>query len=167
MHNKRFYAPALLLLAVFLPHLQGHAQKPGDFAITIHQETDFRATPHQLYAALTGSEAFSACTKKSFPSFSATSATIDAVPGGSFSVFDGHIVGRIVELVPDERIVEAWRVVDWPVGIYSIVRFEFHQSQTGTTIVFDHTGFPEGLKEHLASGWQEHYWAALAKYLQQ
>ena len=162
-------------LVVFLLHLSAGAQvaqptmseKPGtDSAITIHQETEFKASPAQLYQVLMSSKAFSDCTKKSFPSFSAASARIDAVVGGGFSLFDGHIVGRILELVPNERIVEAWRVVDWPAGIYSIARFEFRANGTGTTIVFDHTGFPKGLKEHLASGWQEHYWDAPSKYLQ-
>jgi hypothetical protein len=32
-------------------------------------------------------------------------------------------------------------------------------------IVFDHTGFPQGLGEHLASGWKAHYWAPLEKLL--
>ena len=49
--------------------------------------------------------------------FTASSAKIDPVVGGTFSLFDGHIIGRILELVPDQRIVEAWRVVDWPAGV--------------------------------------------------
>ncbi len=32
---------------------------------------------------------------------------------------------KILELVPDQRIVEAWRVKDWPAGVYSIAKFEF------------------------------------------
>ncbi len=166
MLKKIYYQPAIFSLVVFLLHLPASAQGT-DSAITIHQEMEFKASPSQLYEALISSKAFSDCTKKSFPSFSAASARIDAVAGGSFSLFDGHIVGRILELVPNERIVEAWRVVDWPAGIYSIARFEFRANKTGTTLVFDHTGFPKGLKDHLASGWSEHYWAALSKYFGQ
>ena len=81
-------------------------------------------------------------------------------------MFDGHIVGRILELVPGQRIVEAWRVVDWPAGAWSIARFELKAKGSGTHLIFDHTGFPDGLKEHLATGWQQHYWDALAKFLQ-
>src|SRR5260370_40154486 len=44
--------------------------------------------------------------------------------GGTFSLFAGHIVGRRLELVPNERIVQAWRVLPWPEGIYSIARLE-------------------------------------------
>jgi activator of HSP90 ATPase len=144
--------------------MTGHADSAN--RIVIHQEVDFGIRPERLYQALLSSEQFSACTKKSFDIFTATSARIDAREGGTFSLFDGHIIGRILELVPGKRIVEAWRVVDWPDGIYSIARFDFEPMGTGTRLNFDHTGFPEGLKEHLATGWQQHYWDALIRYFQ-
>src|SRR4051812_2467865 len=80
--------------------------------ITIHQEVTFKVSPQRLYGTLLSSKEFSACTKKSFNSFTESSASIDSTVGGTFSLFDGHIIGRILELVPNERIVEAWRVVD-------------------------------------------------------
>ena len=134
--------------------------------ITIHQEVYFGVVPEQLYKALLSSEQFSASTKQSFDMFTASSANIDAREGGSFSLFDGHIIGRILELVPGKRIVEAWRVVDWPEGVYSIARFDLVPKGPGTQLSFDHIGFPEGLKQHLTSGWQQHYWDALGKYFQ-
>ena len=134
--------------------------------ITIHQEIYFKISSRRVYDALLSSKQFSECTKKSFADFSSMSAKIDSTPGGTFSVFDGHIIGRILELVPNVRIVEAWRVVDWPAGIYSIAKFEFKAQGTGTQLIFDHTGFPLGLKQHLAIGWQQHYWDALIKYFQ-
>ncbi len=134
--------------------------------ITIHQEINFSVPPKRLYEVLLSSKEFSACIKKSFDAFSATSANIDSTTGGAFSLFDGHIIGRIVELVPGQRIVEAWRVVDWPAGVYSIAKFELKAQGSGTKLIFDHVGFPAGLKEHLTIGWQEHYWDALAKYFQ-
>jgi activator of HSP90 ATPase len=130
----------------------------------IHQEVDFTVSPQQLYNALLSSKQFSESTKKSFDMFTAMSAKIDSTVGGTFSVFDGHIIGRIIELVPNQRIVEAWRVVDWQAGVYSIAEFQLKAKGSGTQLIFDHTGFPAGLKEHLAIGWQQHYWDALAKY---
>jgi len=85
--------------------------------------------------------------------------------GGAFSLFDGHIIGRNVELVPNKRIVQAWRVVDWPAGMYTTVKFELTSQGSGTHLVFDHTGFPEKWRDHLAAGWQSHYWDQLARYL--
>ena len=85
--------------------------------------------------------------------------------GGAFTLFGGHIVGRHIDLVANERIVQAWRVVDWNPGIYSIARFELTELGSGTKLVFDHTGFPEGEGRHLADGWKANYWQPLDKYL--
>ena len=176
--SKMMMAISLLIIATsFAPHLafaQDKSNKSSTSAtdhsqqcsITIHQEVDFKVAPHQLYETLLSSKEFSASVKKSFPNFSDNSATINPTVGGTFSLFDGHIIGRILELIPDHRIVEAWRVVDWPAGVYSIATFELKPKALGTTLIFDHVGFPEGLKEHLAEGWQQHYWDALNKYFQ-
>jgi len=85
--------------------------------------------------------------------------------GGAFTLFGGHITGRHIELAPDQRIVQAWRVVDWIPGVYSIVKFELTEQGSDTKIIFDHTGFPEGKAQHLAEGWKANYWEPLQKYL--
>ena len=125
--------------------------------ITIHQEVDIKANPQAVYKALLDT--------KQFSEFSGMSALIDPAVGGTFSVFNNHIIGRNLELIPNQRIVQAWRVVDWPAGVYSIARFEFTSRGSGTHLVLDHTGFPEDLRDHLAEGWQLHYWDLLTKYL--
>jgi activator of HSP90 ATPase len=83
--------------------------------------------------------------------------------GGAFTIFGGHITGRQVDLVPNERIVQAWRVDGWNTGVYSIAKFDLVEQASGTKIVFDHTGFPPGLGKHLAAGWKAHYWEPLQK----
>jgi activator of HSP90 ATPase len=128
----------------------------SDKSITIHQEIDFNVSRERLYDALLDAKQFSA--------FSGRPAEIDREVGSAFSLFKGHIVRRNLELVPNERIVQAWRVVTWPAGAYSIARFELKPQGTGTRIVFDHIGFPEGLHDHLAEGWEENYWSLLKKF---
>src|SRR6266446_3062341 len=130
----------------------------SDKSITIHQEIEFNATPQQLYDALLDS--------KQFSEFSSRSAEINREVGGAFSLFKGHIIGRNLELVPNQRIVQGWRVVTWPEGAYSIARFDLKSQGSGTHVVFDHIGFPEGLRDHLAQGWEENYWSLLKKYFQ-
>jgi activator of HSP90 ATPase len=126
-------------------------------SVTIHQEVDFAATPHRLYEALLDTKQFSA--------FSGRPAEINREVGGAFSIFGGHIVGRNLELVPNQRIVQAWRVVTWPEGIYSVVKFELKAQGSGTRLTLDHAGFPEDQRDHLAEGWESNYWALLKKYL--
>lgn len=85
--------------------------------------------------------------------------------GGAFSLFGGHILGRHIELVPNPRIVQAWRLNNWPAGLYSIARFELVEQGSGTKIVFDHAGFHKGDADHLAEGWKGNYWEPLKKFL--
>ncbi|MGO9274003.1 MAG: SRPBCC domain-containing protein [Terriglobia bacterium] len=131
---------------------------------SIHQEVVFKATRKRVYEAITDAGQFSKVTKFSTVP-DAPLAEISRDAGGSFSLFGGHIVGRHVELVPNQRIVQAWRVVDWDPGIYSIARFELEERGPQTRLVFDHTGFPNGWGEHLAEGWKSNYWEPLGKHL--
>jgi activator of HSP90 ATPase len=85
--------------------------------------------------------------------------------GGAFSTFGGLIVGRQIELVPDTRIVQAWRPAYWEPGVYSLVKFELSDSGAGTKLVLDHRGFPDGDGKTLLEGWNKNYWQPLAKYL--
>ncbi|MCZ8515775.1 SRPBCC family protein [Paenibacillus filicis] len=124
----------------------------------IHQEVTFKASPAQVYDVLISSERFSKATG---------GAPTEIVPeaGGTFSCFGGMILGRTIELVPDKRIVQAWRAANWAEGHYSIVKFELVQQGSETQLVFDHAGFPEGQGEHLASGWHANYWEPIRKLL--
>jgi len=138
-------------------------------AEAIHQEPIFIASRKRVYEALTGTKQFEKVIQlsgvmNSIPS-GGKPTEISREVGGAFTLFGGHILGRQIELVPDERIVQAWRVADWDPGVYSIAKFEFVEQGSGTKIVFDHAGFPKGLGEHLAAGWKEHYWEPLAKFL--
>jgi activator of HSP90 ATPase len=92
-------------------------------------------------------------------------AEIDPKVGGALSMFGGLILGRNVELVPNQRIVQAWRPASWDPGVYSMVKFELKGQAAKTTVVLDHTGFPEGSFRHLDSGWYARYWEPLKKYL--
>jgi activator of HSP90 ATPase len=130
----------------------------GDSSASIHQVIDLPASPQRVYGVLLDSREFAA--------FSARPATIDSTVGGAFALFDAHILGRNLELIPNRRIVQAWRVVDWPEGVYSIVRFDLVPIPTGTRVTLTHTAYPGGLHDHLAAGWQANYWTLLGRFLQ-
>ena len=123
----------------------------------LHQEIAVKASRQRIYDALLDS--------KQFAAFSGAPAEISRDAGGTFSLFGGLIVGRNVELVPRERVVQAWRPASWEPGLYSLARFELKEWGQQTKVVLDHTGFPEGDFRHLNSGWYEHYWEPLRKFL--
>ena len=138
-------------------------------AEAIHQEAIFKASSHRIYEALTDAQQFQKVqllsgTVKGMD-LKAKPAQISREPGGPFSIFGDYIIGRQLELVPDQRIVQAWREISWDLGIYSIVRFELIKEGLGTKLIFDHTGFPAGSGEHLAVGWKAHYWEPLEEFL--
>jgi activator of HSP90 ATPase len=125
---------------------------------SLHQEIDYKAGPQRIYEALLSSKDFSA--------FSGAAAEIDPKVGGAFSMFGGLVVGRNVELVPNQRIVQAWRLAqEFPEGTYSLVKMELKPKGPGTRLILDHTGFPEGHFDHLDAGWYSHYWDPLRKFL--
>jgi len=138
-------------------------------ADSIHQEPVFAANPTRVYEALTDPKQFTRVIQLSgalqamhLPD---KPAQISREVGGAFALFGGYITGRHIELVPNVRVVQAWRAGDWPPGVYSIAKFELVEQGSGAKIVFDHTGFPKGDAEGLASGWRVHYWEPLAKVL--
>ena len=139
-------------------------------AESIHQEVTFKAEPARVYAALVDARLFQKVTLlsgavKSGMVQPTPAAEIHHEAGGAFSLFGGHISGRVIELIEGQRIVQAWRPADWAPGVYSIVRFELRKEGTGTRLAFDHTGFPVGQAEHLAAGWKGNYWEPLEKFL--
>jgi uncharacterized protein YndB with AHSA1/START domain len=125
-------------------------------AESIHQEVVIKANRKRIYEALTDPDQFAKIS-------GGMKTKISREVGGAFSLFGGVITGRHIELVPGERIVQAWRS-EWAPGEYSIVRFVLKEEGSATRIVFDHTGFPKGTAEHLASGWKEHYWDGLNQF---
>ncbi|HTO92565.1 MAG TPA: SRPBCC domain-containing protein [Candidatus Sulfotelmatobacter sp.] len=152
-------APRFLLVVLgvsWVAAMVHAAGNPTPSPAAIHQEVEFTAAPDRVYAALTDSAQFRA--------FSGRAAAIDPAVGGAASLFGGHIVARNLELVSAKRIVQAWRVVTWPEGMWSIARFELQPKGSGTHLVFDHSSFPDGQRDHLAQGWEENYWSLMKKY---
>lgn len=139
-------------------------------AESIHQEVMFKADRKRVYTALTDSKQFQSIVQlsdamKSKMPPGAPPAQISPEVGGAFSMFGGIIVGRHIELVPSERIVQAWRPVYWTPGVYSIVKFELSENGGGTKLVLDHRGFLDGDSATLLDGWNKNYWEPMTKFL--
>jgi activator of HSP90 ATPase len=140
------------------PAMQSPPPNPAHAALTaLHYDIDFKPSPQRIYAALLDA--------KQFAAFSGMPAEIDAKPGGAFSLFGGMIVGRTIELVENQRIVQAWRPTHWDAGVYSVIHFELTPRGAEASLAFDHTGFPAGEYDSLDRGWKHHYWEPLKKFL--
>lgn len=131
---------------------------------SIHLEARFDASPEYIYELLTNGTLFGEATGKS--------AKIGAGEGAAFSIFDGFINGRQVELVPGKRIVQAWRFSVWEPGVYSLARLALEAADGGTRLVLDHENIAEGVspfypswKEHVAANWPVYYFKPFVSYL--
>ena len=125
----------------------------------IHQELVFPVAPELVYEALTNAKRFS--------EFSGAPTDMSTEAGASFSCFGGMILGRNIELIPNQRVVQAWRAKPWEIGLYSIAKFELRPEASGTRMIFDHAGFPPDQREHLEGGWHANYWEPLRKHFRQ
>ena len=126
--------------------------------MTIKQSISINASAAKVYQALISAEQFSEVT--------GAPAEISSDEGGEFSCFGGQITGRHIELIPDQRIVQSWRVKAWPEGVFSEVRFDLSASGDSTTLELTHTGYPDDAAEHLEPGWHKMYWEPLKAYLE-
>jgi activator of HSP90 ATPase len=161
-------------LTSFLSLVGGSIPRPltEDYGIShtadaIHQEVVFKASRKRIYEALTDTKHFDRVIQlgKAGMSYGKKPTAISREVGGVFSLFGGYIVGRHIELTPNERLVQAWREISWNPGVYSLVKFELVEQDAETKLIFDHTSFPAGAVDHLAIGWYENYWDPLKKYL--
>lgn len=133
--------------------------------MSIQQQATIPVSPAQVYAILADAEALSA--------LSGTSGQAGRLPGEEFSAFDGHVTGRQIDLVPDQRVVQAWRFPVWEPGQYTIVRFTMEAEAGGTRLTIDQDGEPEEADalgchqtwhDHLDANWPTFYLAPLTKH---
>ena len=120
----------------------------------IRQDAFIAAPPQQVFELLTSGSLFSAATGQP--------AEITDREGDAFSIFGGRVEGRQIELVPGQRVVQAWRFgaahpSPWEPGVYSTVRFVLEPAGDGTRLVIDHTGIPAEWIEHISLGYPTFY----------
>lgn len=125
---------------------------------TIRQTVTFKSSPHDVYETLMDS--------RKHGRFTGAKATISRKVGGRFSISEGQIEGENLELVPDEKIVQTWRMDDWPEGHYSKATFQFEEVDGKTKMTFVQTGVPEEFYEDIKQGWKDYYWAPMKEMLE-
>jgi len=112
------------------------------------------APPDQVYLALTN--------EATFQLWSGDQADIQAVPGGEFSLWDGSIVGKFIELEPPFRLVQQWYFGDQ--AEESIVTIKLHPHDLGTSAELRHTNIPDGDYEDIIEGWNETWFGSLQEF---
>ncbi|MCX6228125.1 MAG: SRPBCC domain-containing protein [Bacteroidia bacterium] len=77
-----------------------------------------------------------------------------------FSLWDGEIVGRNIEFVTDQKIVQSWYFGE---DVESIVTIKLHLDKQGTNVEVHQTNIPDEAYENIAEGWESDYFASLSE----
>ncbi len=124
---------------------------------TIRQTVNFKASPQAVYEMLMDS--------KKHSKFTESKAVISRKISGKISAYDGYIDGKNIKLIPNKKIIQQWRGIEWPEGHYSIATFELKKTKTGTQLRFTQTNVPDEQYKAISDGWKEHYWNKMKKML--
>ena len=119
---------------------------------TVTNSEEFRTEAAQLYLTFTDPQRVAAFTR-------APPRVFEAKQGGKFELFDGNVSGEFLELQEPTKIVQKWRLKQWPEGHYSTLEIEFDQNNVDAVTVMrvNWTGVPVGQEEVTKKNWGEYY----------
>lgn len=120
---------------------------------TVTSSEEFRTSADQLYATFTDPQRLAAFTRAPPKLFEGAS------QGARFELFGGNVAGQYLELAPPKRLVQSWRLAQWPAGHYSRLEIDFDQNDVDAVTVMRVTwkGVPVGQEEVTQRNWEQYY----------
>ncbi|TAQ86860.1 hypothetical protein B7494_g4818 [Chlorociboria aeruginascens] len=129
--------------------------KNGSFVntTTVTDTEEFRAPASELYKTFTDPQRIAAFTRAAPKLFEG------AKKGGKFELFGGNVSGEYLELVEPTKIVQSWRLDQWPAGHYSRLEINFDQNDVDNVTVMRVSwgGVPIGQEDVTKRNWGEYY----------
>ena len=120
---------------------------------TVTSSEEFRTTAAELYTTFTTPDRLAAFTRAPPKVFTG------AQVGGKFELFGGNVSGEFLELEKPGKIVQKWRLAQWPEGHFSRLEIVFDQNDQDSVTVMRVTwkGVPVGQEEVTKRNWGEYY----------
>ena len=120
---------------------------------TVTDTEEFRAPASELYQTFTDPQRIAAFTRAPPKVFEG------AKKGGKFELFGGNITGEYLELVEPTKIVQSWRLQQWPTGHYSRLEINFDQNDVDNVTIMrvNWSGVPVGQEDITKKNWGEYY----------
>ncbi|WP_167618898.1 SRPBCC domain-containing protein [Maribellus sediminis] len=109
-----------------------------------------KADPADVYNALTN--------QKMLEIWTGEDVVMQAEAGTEFSLWNGSISGKNLELEPNTKIVQQWYFGEEEA---SVVTIKLHPHKKGTSVELHHTNIPDEAFENISDGWDEDYFGAL------
>jgi activator of HSP90 ATPase len=117
---------------------------------TLKMETEFVGSVDQVYDCLTNPQKVNIWTRGS--------AKYSGNIGDEFAFFGGNITGKLLEAVPNEKVVYSWRSSQWPCGLYSKVIITLEESNDATWLKLEQNNVPRSQYDVVKSNWSNYYW---------
>ncbi len=126
---------------------------------TVTDNEEFRTTAAEMFQTFTDPQRLAAFTRAPPKVFEG------AKVGAKFELFGGNVSGQFLELEAPTKIVQTWRLDQWPAGHYSKLRIEFDQNDVDSVTVMRVTwsGVPVGQEEVTKRNWGEYYVRSIKK----
>ena len=94
-------------------------------------------------------------------------AQISAQEGAEFTVWNGYITGRNLQLEPGRRIVQSWRTTKFTANDPdSQIEVLLQPAPGGTKVTVHHTNVPDGHTSYRDGGWQRSYFDPMKEHFQ-
>jgi activator of HSP90 ATPase len=117
----------------------------------------FRAKASDLYNAWLSSDGHSAMT--------GSPAKVDGRVGGKFAAWDGYIFGSTLELIPNHRIVQAWRTSEFADDAPdSHLEVLVEDVEGGAMLTLSHSNMPDDQVDSYRQGWEDFYFQPMRAY---
>ena len=120
---------------------------------TVTATDEFRTSAEEMFQTFTDKQRIAAFTRGVPRLFEG------AKPGCKFSIFDGNVSGEFVTLEPPKKIIQKWRLAQWPEGHTSSQEIVFDQNDIDkvTNIRVTWSGVPVGQEEVVKRNWEGYY----------
>jgi len=92
-------------------------------------------------------------------------AVMDANPGTEFSLWDGDISGKNMEVETNKKIVQEWYFGDQEEK--SIVTIKLFENKKGTQVEINHINIPDEDFDNITEGWNDFYMGALKVFFEE
>ncbi len=112
------------------------------------------AEPSDVYSALTN--------PYTIELWSGYPAVMTEEPESEFSLWEGDIVGRNLEFIPDRKVVQEWYFGDQ--AERSVVTITIHPDKGNSSVTVEHTNIPDEDFAEIAEGWREYYIGAIIAF---
>jgi activator of HSP90 ATPase len=90
---------------------------------------------------------------------------MDDQVGTEFSLYEGNITGKNLEIIPEKKLVQQWYFGEQEEA--SIVTIKLHQDKNNTSIEVRHTNIPDEAYENIVEGWSYAYFEPIMELLEE